>query len=191
MMLLDLEDRTGWPDELRLLIDRYPRHIWATHANLGELARFWLEIHDSFRQFGGKLASAAGAFREGQLGPDRFRTWFTPRVRTLLSHLEGHHRIEDAHFFPRLAAAEPRLKRGFEVLENDHDVIHAAMDRIGSAAKDYASAGVDDFDRLRSAADDFTDASDRLLRLLHRHLDDEEDLIVPLILDRGERELGV
>ena len=30
-----------------------------------------------------------------------------------------------------------------------------------------------------------------LLRGLTRHLDDEEDLIVPLILDRGELALGV
>ena len=30
-----------------------------------------------------------------------------------------------------------------------------------------------------------------LLRLLTRHLSDEEDLIIPLILDRGEAALGV
>jgi hypothetical protein len=30
-----------------------------------------------------------------------------------------------------------------------------------------------------------------LLKRLLRHLDDEEDLVVPLILDRGEQTLGV
>ena len=34
-------------------------------------------------------------------------------------------------------------------------------------------------------------ASGALIKGLIRHLDDEEDLIVPLILDRGEEALGV
>jgi len=33
--------------------------------------------------------------------------------------------------------------------------------------------------------------ADLLLRQLRRHLDDEEDLIIPLILDRTEAGLGV
>ena len=39
--------------------------------------------------------------------------------------------------------------------------------------------------------DDYAAASGALLKGLIRHLDDEEDLIVPLILDRGEDALGV
>ena len=39
--------------------------------------------------------------------------------------------------------------------------------------------------------DDYAAASGALLKGLIRHLDDEEDLIVPLILDRGEEALGV
>jgi hypothetical protein len=188
---LDIDNRTGWPDDLRLLLDRYPREVWATHPNLGELARFWLEIHNGFRSFGGKLESATTAFREGQLGPDRFRSWFMPRLNVFLSHLAGHHQIEDAHFFPRLAAVESRLKRGFDVLEQDHDVIHAAMDAIVESANGYTRASPEDSDRMRRAADEFAAAGDRLRYLLDRHLEDEEDLIVPLILDRGEQHLGV
>jgi hypothetical protein len=46
-------------------------------------------------------------------------------------------------------------------------------------------------DAQRLAGDRYADASDRLLKNLLRHLDDEEDLVVPLILDRGEDTLGV
>jgi hypothetical protein len=35
----------------------------------------------------------------------------------------------------------------------------------------------------------YAEASGRLLQWLTRHLDDEEDLIVPVILDQGERKL--
>jgi len=41
------------------------------------------------------------------------------------------------------------------------------------------------------ASDAYAGVNARLLKILTRHLADEEDLIVPLILERGERELGV
>jgi hypothetical protein len=44
---------------------------------------------------------------------------------------------------------------------------------------------------VQSAADAYIQSGAVLLRGLIRHLDDEEDLIVPLILDRGEDALGV
>ena len=48
-----------------------------------------------------------------------------------------------------------------------------------------------DADALRRCGDDYASASGALIKGLIRHLDDEEDLIVPLILDRGEEALGV
>ena len=44
---------------------------------------------------------------------------------------------------------------------------------------------------LRRCSDAYADSSGALIKGLVRHLDDEEDLIVPLILDRGEEALGV
>ncbi len=188
---LDLETRTGWPDELRLLLDRFPRATWPPRRQIGAMAKFWLDIHDGFRGFAGKLDAATGEFREERVTPTHFRSWFAPRIDMFLSHLEGHHQIEDHQFFPLFAAAEARLKRGFEVLENDHTVIHAAMDGLVAAANGFLRVASDDSDRLRFAGDAYAQASDRLLRLLDRHLDDEEDLIVPLILERGEHDLGI
>ena len=46
-----------------------------------------------------------------------------------------------------------------------------------------------DDDARRAATDSYADASERLLKFLLRHLDDEEDLIMPVILDQGERKL--
>jgi hemerythrin-like domain-containing protein len=190
-MTLDLETRTGWPAELRLLIDRYPRAVWPGHANLGELARFWLDIHDGFRDMARTLGEATVDLREGRVTHDRFRSWFAPRLRMFLHHLEGHHQIEDFQFFPLFGAAEPRLRTGFDVLENDHHVIHGAMDTLVETANAFLNVPVNDSDPLRRSGDRYADASDHLMHLLARHLDDEEDLIVPLILDRGEQNLNL
>jgi hypothetical protein len=44
---------------------------------------------------------------------------------------------------------------------------------------------------MRFAGEAYAEASNRLLAMLDRHLTDEEDLIVPLILERGEADLGL
>ncbi len=188
---LNLDNRDGWPDELRLFLDRFPRETWPDHANLGGVAKFWLEIHDGFRGFGGKLGAATSQFREGLVTPTHFRSWFAPRLEMFLSHLNGHHQIEDHQYFPLFIDKEPRLQRGFDVLENDHGVIHAAMDQVVEAANGFLRTAPEDADKLRFAGDEYVAASDRLLAMLTRHLDDEEDLIVPVILARGEADLGL
>ena len=188
---LDLETRTGWPDELSLFLDRFPRETWPPRETIGAVTKFWLDIHDGFRGFAGKLGAATGEFRESRVTPTHFRSWFAPRLDMFLSHLTGHHQIEDYQYFPIFVAAEARLKRGFTVLENDHAVIHAAMDGLVETANGFLRVAPDDADKLRFAGDAYVDASDRLMVLLGRHLDDEEDLIVPLILDRGEHDLGL
>ena len=189
--LLDLMTRLGWPDELQVLLKQHPRETWPGHVNLGQLARFWLDIHNGFRRYATMLKESAGDFREQRVTPERFRAEFAPRLQVFLSHLEGHHQIEDFQFFPLFSAAEPRLVRGFEVLETDHEVIHAAMDRLVETANGFLQAPEGDSDKMRYAGDAFADSGDRLIRMLDRHLDDEEDLIVPLILDRSEGALGL
>ncbi len=113
-----------------------------------------------------------------------------PRLQFLLSQLDLHHRIEDYHYFPIFRAADVRLARGFAVLEGDHHAIHADMDVTAETANALlrALAGSGD---LARCGDAYAAASAGLRQGLIRHLDDEEDLIVPLILDRGEEALGV
>jgi hemerythrin-like domain-containing protein len=188
---LDLDTRSGWPDDLRLFLDRFPREAWPSHANLGERIRFWLGVHNGFRDIGGVLQSATVDLREQRVTPEYFRSWFAPRIRYLLSHLHTHHHIEDLEYFPVLAVAEPRLARGFDVLESDHDVIHATIATLAEAANEFLVVEAADRDRLRAVGDRYANASDALIHQLMRHLDDEEDLIVPLVLDRGEGPLGI
>jgi hypothetical protein len=190
-MDLDLDTRAGWPPDLRIFIERFPRPVWNGHSNLGPMARFWLDIHDGFRRHGDLIRSKTVDFRSGLVAAGEFRPWLAPRLRMFLGHLEAHHQIEDFQFFPLFGRAEPRLVRGFEVLEQDHHVIHESMDTIVAVANDFLRAPEADRDALLRAADRFAETGDRLIARLIHHLDDEEDLVVPLILDRGEGPLGI
>ncbi len=126
---LALARRSGWPEDLRVLVARYPREQWQGHANLGEMARFWLSRHDMFRELAGMIQAIETQFRAGTLPAAEFPRQLVPRLQFLLSQLDVHHQIEDLHYFPIFRAAEARLARGFDVLEGDHHAIHADMAR--------------------------------------------------------------
>jgi hypothetical protein len=188
---LALARRSGWPEDLRVLMSRYPREQWDAHANLGEMARFWLSRHAMFRELSAAIEQITVQFRAQVLPPAEFARQFVPRLQFMLDQLNVHHQIEDLHYFPIFRVADERLARGFDVLEGDHHYIHADMARTAETANVLLQALRADADSLRRSGDQYADASGALIKGLVRHLDDEEDLIVPLILDRGEEALGV
>jgi iron-sulfur cluster repair protein YtfE (RIC family) len=188
---LALARRSGWPEDLRVLIACFPREQWHGHANLGEMARFWLSRHDMFRELAAMIAAIEAQFRDGALSPAEFPRHLVPRLQFLLSQLDVHHQIEDRHYFPIFRAADARLARGFDVLEGDHHAIHTDMERTAHTANALLRALASEPQALQRRGDDYAAASAALRKGLIRHLDDEEDLIVPLILDRGEEALGV
>jgi len=187
---LDLERRTGLPADLLKLLETYPRETWAGHDNIHGLASMWLQRHDMFRDIGGTLTGAIADYREERTDARVFARFFAPRLEFFLAQLNGHHQVEDMHYFPVFARAESRLKRGFAILDRDHHLIHEALELNAETANAFLRALGEDEDRRRFAADAYAAQNERLVAMLARHLDDEEDLIVPLILDRGEHGLG-
>jgi hypothetical protein len=192
---LELARRSGWPEDLRVLLARFPREQWQGHANLGEMARFWLSRHAMFRELSAMIGDITAQVRAGAMPAADFPRQLVPRLQFLLAQLSVHHQIEDLHYFPIFRAADARLARGFDVLERDHHAIHADMAATAETANALLralSASVAAItDALGRCGDDYAQASGGLIKGLIRHLDDEEDLIVPLILERGEAALGV
>lgn len=100
-----------------------------------------------------------------------------------LDQLHGHHMIEDHHYFPKLMTLEPRLAQGFELLENDHQRLDENIEALAEATN--LTVGL-----IRPGAAD--SAAGKVLNLLglfdgflDRHLTDEEELVVPIILQYG------
>ncbi len=189
----DIDARPGLPDDLKLLLEKYPRETWHGHPNIEGTARFWLSRHDMFRELGDALVEALRKEREGQVAIEPFRQWFVPRLGFFLDELNGHHQIEDTYYFPTYQRAEPRLARGFEILDSDHETIHRDLESVAATANGFLLAmaeGQTASDAVRRARDAYQVASEQLIRRLVRHLGDEEDLIIPLILDRGDAALG-
>jgi len=182
---LDLDQRDGLPDELLFLLERHPRAGWQSDGGLGMTAQFWLERHAAFRQLGQALQAQAEAFRHGGTAPEDFQARFAPRLQMLLSELHGHHQVEDLHYFPVFRQAEPRLEKGFEILDRDHVALHESLVETAEAATALLQALARDPAAAEGPAETYTAAGQRLLTRLLRHLDDEEDLVIPLLIARG------
>jgi hemerythrin-like domain-containing protein len=173
-------------EELLFLLRQYPRETWQTHANLGDLARLWLQRHDMFRKLDRMIREGAEAAFDEKMEAREFKPWLARYLQFYLGQLEGHHQVEDHHYFPVFRRAEPRLGRGFDILDADHDSLHTAIESIAGQANALLRQPDTDAAALRTGLGRFRDIHVAMGRGLIQHLDDEEDLVVPLILDRGE-----
>ena len=180
-----IDQRTGWPDELCALLIEHPRATW--QQNMTPLAQFWIDKHDDFRKQCSILQTIADSFREQPDTFEDFANEVVSRTRLLLSLLHGHHHVEDFHYFPAFRAAEKRLGRGFDVLASDHELLHqnsmSVVETLHVIRSALHEGGAGD-DRRR-AADRYIEESGLLCRRIGRHLDDEEDLVIPLMLAHG------
>lgn len=187
---LALMVRSGLPDDLKVLLEKYPRQDWNAVHTIGELGRFWIERHDMFRALGASLVSGIDDLREGKVDAERFARWFAPRLNHFLGDLDGHHQVEDYQYFPQFAAADARLASGFDLLEEDHRLIHTLLERNAEAANRFYGDLIGGSDRIPFSRDAYATEAESLLKGLLRHLEDEEDLLIPLLLDQGERKFG-
>jgi hypothetical protein len=184
-MTLDLDHRTGLPAEWFALLRRHPREDWQGNARLGMTARFWLDRHAAFRQLGEALEQATQDFLGGTTAAAEFQAWFAPRLQLLLGEVNGHHQVEDHHYFPVFRRAEPDLAPGFDLLDRDHQALHADLYATADAANALLQALARTPD-VEAPAAAYAETSARLLRRMRRHLDDEEDLVIPLLIEHGE-----
>ena len=177
-MSLELKERNGLPEALRVLADAYPRMQWEAHPNFGELVRFWMQRHSMFRELVNVLSTDAQNVISGGLDFQSFAPRLTQYGGTLLNELHMHHQIEDHHYFPQLIKLDQRLERGFDLLESDHEAMDGLLHDFAQGANAVLKGG---------DASIFLERLDEFSRLLDRHLTDEEEIIVPVILDSGFR----
>ena len=173
---LALGNRHALPDALRVLAEAYPRADWQEHVHFGEMIRFWMQRHAMFRQLLDLLKSDAQAALSRQMEASAHAGRLSHFGGTLLNELHGHHQIEDGHYFPRLIKLDARLERGFDLLEKDHEAMDGLLHGMAEGANSV----------LRGAeVGPFLDRLTYFERSLNRHLADEEDIVVPVVLHTG------
>ena len=149
------------------------------------MARFWIDKHNYLRHQADALKNANDELRSERVDAGQFGAWLAPRLQGFLAELHGHHQIEDFHYFPAFRAAEPRLDTGFDVLARDHELIHQGIAGVVETINAFLqtlNTDTNDSSAQRYAADRYMEAISQLHDRLNRHLADEEDLIIPLMI---------
>lgn len=182
-MTLTLEARSGLPAELRVLAEKYPQATWVEHPNFNDLTAFWLDRHAMFRTLIGKITDLGVDKLDKREGP-RFAAELSRYSGFFLNQLHGHHSIEDEHYFPQFNKLDKRLERGFEILDKDHNSLDAHIHAFASKTNEVLQA-LQTGDKSTSAFGELHETHLNFAKFLHRHLADEEEIIVPLILEYG------
>jgi hemerythrin-like domain-containing protein len=178
---LRLDLRRGLPEALRVLLAEYPRAGWAQEPGYEGLIRFWLDRHMMFRRLLETMTARTEALHEGEMDPARYRAELSRLGGGFVQELHGHHSIEDHHYFPVLVQKEPRIAEGFALLDRDHQALDGLLNSFVERANGVLQAP--EGERRAQAA--FLAELGRLAPLLDRHLLDEEELVVPVILKHG------
>ena len=179
----------NWPAELEILLERHPRATWPT-ARSASVA-FWLDVHARLRRDVAGLDAAGDEYRGGRSPPAQLAVIAAPRLRGLVAAMHGHHQIEDFDYFPEFRRAEPRLAAGFDRLEREHATLNRSVDTALAALAELRTAADHTAEpasvsTLKLAGQRYVDAAATLSAELLRHLHDEENLVVPLLLERAE-----
>lgn len=173
--------RQGLPEEVRNRLIALPREEWREHENYlisnarplqrnhNSLKRQARHYHASLEQLLNQRESA-GADTDGMVEVEQLG-------KSLLRNLHSHHGYEDSSVFPVLCRDHPRLTAGFDLLEQDHGVLEASLEELDRNLRRFAEQ--------KPATQVISEAhaqADKLIRLLHRHMDDEEEIIMPIYL---------
>jgi hypothetical protein len=175
-----------WPAERQTLLERYPRSSWGAAASIE--AAFWLDVHARFRRACADLEGLLEDYRQHRRTAHELAVMAAPRLAGLLTEVHGHHQIEDFHYFPAFRRLAPKLAAGIDLLEQGHTELQQDIAAARDALKELqAAVAVDESGRDADlAVRRYVTAASRLCHHLCRHLTEEEDLVVPLLLEHGD-----
>ncbi|AUC51951.1 cation-binding protein [Sagittula sp. P11] len=181
-MTYDINTREGLPPEMRTLYRDLPRDGWLDHPGLKQATRNWMGAHLGFRHTGALLKAETERFLDKETPADLYAERLGYFGHRLVVSLHGHHTWEDRSFFPELEEADPRFARGLEMLESDHATLDETLDRLTRQANRVIALETLDPAQMTEEAGPLHDTVTSLTSFLERHLTDEEDLVVPIIL---------
>lgn len=173
---------TPMPEEMRVLLQAYPRDSWDANPHFKQATKNWIGAHLMFRRLGDLVRSETERYLDGNRGPEGFAARLSYYGGALVRNLHGHHGWEDHSYFPELSEADPRFDAGLEILEKDHEALDGVLDRFKRAANRTIKLIQLDQGAAHEEAGALHAEAEVIEAFLARHLGDEEDLAVPIIL---------
>ncbi|MEM9434567.1 MAG: hemerythrin domain-containing protein [Pseudomonadota bacterium] len=170
------------PSEMNVLLDLYPRDGWEDHPGFKAKTRQWMNAHQMFRGLTERILSDTEGFLDKRTDSDTYAGRLSHFGGALVGNLHGHHGWEDHVYFPELSAADPRFEAGLELLEQDHADLDQVLEQFTTTANRVIKLSQLDETQAYDEAGSLHQTSEAIRAFLKRHLSDEEELAVPIIL---------
>ncbi len=177
-----IDTRQGLPPEMQILLRDYPRESWPENPNLARATQQWLGAHSMFRQLAAIITKDTQGFLDKAEDPQVYAGRLAHFGNLLVRNLHGHHHWEDRSFFPELEAADPRFADGLAMLESDHVALDGLLERFTRSANRVVQLAALEEAQMAGETGPLGETCDGIGRFLQRHLTDEEELAVPILL---------
>lgn len=182
-----IHNRETLPQEFHILLGDYPREAWPDHPNFAQSIQNWMGAHQMFRQLGDIVTKETEKLLDKSRDPKVFIDHFGYYGNLLVRNLHGHHHWEDHEYFPELSAADPRFDHGLDMLETDHHELDKVLDALTQTGNRTLKLMHLDESQGFEEANKLLEHAYGIERFLKRHLSDEEDLVVPILLHHKMR----
>jgi len=170
------------PQELGIFLKQYHREDWQTHPGFKDKTQNWLGAHRMFQRVSTMLREETESYLDNSQSAEEYGGMLSYYGHGLIRSLHAHHGWEDRSYFPELLAADARIESSLRVLQQDHQNLDASLDAfVRNANRTIKLIQLDDRSAKMEAG--ILHRNARAIELfLARHLPDEEELAVPVIL---------
>lgn len=170
------------PSDMHVLLNSYPHDSWDANPGFKEKTRHWLGAHEMFRRLAKRIRTDAERYLDRKADAEDYAGRLSYYGNALVGNLHGHHGWEDYNFFPELSAADPRFDAGLEILEKDHADLDQVLNSFTLTANRAIKLFHLDEQQARDEVGALRGTAQVIEAFLQRHLTDEEELAVPIIL---------
>lgn len=181
---INLLTRKALPGAIKNDLNKNPAWAsWRTLRHKQPPIEAWLQTHHGLLKTMSKIETATAALMDVQPSELNRAIRFCNLLegcQHLVLHLEQHQIVEDQIYFPKFVAIIPRLKAPIEMLDHDHIVLEQLMHDANNVLDKLATMKPKRADIAR-----LHQITARLHRGLKTHIQHEEDIIMPDLLEIG------
>ncbi len=177
-----LQDRPHLPENYLLLLEKHPRESWEDNPEMPIFILQWLENHALYRRLSRSLVKETQKFLNKEHSAQDYAQRLGFFGAQLVENLTRHHHFEDEQFFPTISTAEPRVKKGVELLISDHAALTKALEKFVIAGNEIIDLALQEDPKTHAKATAILAQASALKAFLTSHLNDEENLIIPILL---------
>jgi len=174
--------RDGLPKAIRPTLLEEAEQEWSQHPRFSGKARFFMNIHRQLLNGADWLSGTVEGLLDASHDTLRDKinaSGLAPNTQRLLQFAHGHHEIEDHGYFPQFIQLYPKLQDAMSLMDGDHLVLDKVLNGVESELKtSLQNPNRDQLARLHQH-------SAALNKIMHRHITDEEEVIIPIFLRHG------